>query len=315
VLGFLPEDSLVLLTTGGSGEPFHARIDLPDGPDDLPLVVDPLVLAAVRNGATQGAVVVYSHDAVLAELAHDLLRAELDAVGVRTVVALRADGARHYPVDDLLDPGTPYDLARHPLTACAVFDGRVTYASRRELSDSLQPVDRAALDRVGRLLAAGAHRVPGPGSPPLGRPTPEQLRAKLVAEGRWARDRVRSSVSSGSGLDDEQLARLLGGLVSVELRDVLWAEITRSTARAHVTFWSDVVRRTPDDAVAPPAALLAFAAWLAGEGALAWCAVDRCRAADPSYSMAGLVASALEAALPPSTWKPVDPASLTLFTR
>ena len=52
------------------------------------------------------------------------------------------------------------------------------------------------------------------------------------------------------------------------------------------------------------AGLLAFAAWLSGDGALAWCAVERCLAADPDHTLAHLVARALEQAVPPSEWSP-----------
>ena len=106
---------------------------------------------------------------------------------------------------------------------------------------------------------------------------------------------------------------MLAALVSAEIRDVLWAEISRPRGAQHVAFWTDVVRRAPLDYAAPPAALLAFSAWMAGEGALAWCALDRCRESDPGYTMAALIATALQAAMPPSAWKPVDPGSLTLF--
>ena len=59
-------------------------------------------------------------------------------------------------------------------------------------------------------------------------------------------------------------------------------------------------------------AVLAFAAWLAGHGAMAWCAVERARAQEPSNVLAGLVAQALEEALPPSSWVPMDPGSFPL---
>jgi hypothetical protein len=80
-----------------------------------------------------------------------------------------------------------------------------------------------------------------------------------------------------------------------------------------VDLWRDVVRRAPLDLLAAPAALLGFAAWLSGDGALAWCAVDRCRQAEPGYSLAGLLADALAGAVPPSSWRPLGPDSLTLF--
>jgi hypothetical protein len=53
--------------------------------------------------------------------------------------------------------------------------------------------------------------------------------------------------------------------------------------------------------------VLAFAAWLAGDGALAWCAVDRCQAVEPDHSLAGLVAQLLESATSPDDWEVLRP--------
>ena len=50
-----------------------------------------------------------------------------------------------------------------------------------------------------------------------------------------------------------------------------------------------------------PAALLGWAAWQAGHGALAWIAVDRCREVAPGYGMAAILAGCLEEAVPPDT--------------
>ena len=86
------------------------------------------------------------------------------------------------------------------------------------------------------------------------------------------------------------------------MRDAAWSPLRRSQAHGHVAFWTDVVRRTPDPLVPAPAALLAFAAWQAGQGALAWCAVDRCLEVEPAYSLAELVARILIEAVPPQSW-------------
>jgi hypothetical protein len=48
--------------------------------------------------------------------------------------------------------------------------------------------------------------------------------------------------------------------------------------------------------------MAAFASWLCGDGAKAWCALDHLPA-DQSHSMAALVAGALDAGLPPSEWE------------
>ena len=78
-------------------------------------------------------------------------------------------------------------------------------------------------------------------------------------------------------------------------------------ARQAVDLWSDAVRRLPGAHVAGPAAVLAFAAWLLGDGALAWCAVDRCRESSPSHSLATLVSGMLETATPPDSWEALRP--------
>ena len=51
----------------------------------------------------------------------------------------------------------------------------------------------------------------------------------------------------------------------------------------------------------PPAALLGWSAWQAGHGALAWIAIDRCRAVDPGYGMATILAGCLDQAVPPDS--------------
>ena len=99
-----------------------------------------------------------------------------------------------------------------------------------------------------------------------------------------------------------ELARVLLGLLDAEGRDAAWAAMSRDVATPHVRLWTDAVQRAPDDLVAAPAAVLGLAAWLAGHGALAWCAVDRCQAVDPDNTLAQLVAEMLTHAVPPSAW-------------
>jgi hypothetical protein len=83
--------------------------------------------------------------------------------------------------------------------------------------------------------------------------------------------------------------------------------LTRGEARRAVDLWSDAVRRLPPSHVAGPAAVLAFAAWLVGDGALSWCAVDRCREVEPTHSLASLVAQPLDSATSPDLWEELRP--------
>jgi hypothetical protein len=195
----------------------------------------------------------------------------------------------------------------------AVVEGRVVHDSREALRDSLVGGDPDEVERVAAGMNVAMDRLEEASRHRAGPPAPDAARAHLVQEGRWVQHRVGRFVEDRQRLDAHDVGRLIVALASVEVRDVAWSEITRATARAHVDLWRDVVRRSPLVAQAPPAALLAFAAWLSGDGALAWCAVDRSQEAEPDYSMAALVAQTLACAMPPSAWQPLTPEMLSLF--
>lgn len=318
MLGFHPERSVVLITLGAERDAFHARVDLPDRPEDLDGAVGQIIEVAKRTRIGRSVLVVYTDDADLAEAAAATVRAGLDEAGVELVEAIRTDGSRWFSLSGCTGPccpaeGTPYDISGHPFLAQAVFSGRVMMASRDELAASLVGTDGDAVAAVERAAAVASERMLAAGRHPLGPPAPDGAQRQLVQEGRWVEHRVRRFVADRVRLTDEEVGRLLVALVSIQVRDVAWAEMTRDSAEAHVDLWRDVVRRSPRELLAPPAALLGFAAWLSGHGALAWCAVDRAQQAEPGYRLADLLAEALAAGIPPSTWQPLERDMLTLF--
>jgi hypothetical protein len=288
VLGFVPHESVVMLTFD-AGHPFHARVDLPRRHADVDEVVDALCRPAIGHRVPRVVFVLYAARAGAARRVAGALLAAFGAAGIDVVDVLRADGRRWFP---LLRPhpgagptGVPYDVSAHAFAAQAVLDGRVTHASREELADSIE----ARPDRVAGLVAAL-------GAPP--RRTMER-----AGEERWAGELVRRHVADGAVPADPEVARLLVALGERRVLDGVRAAMTRAQAAAHVAFWTDVVRRAPDDLLAAPAALLGLAAWLAGHGALAWCALDRCAAVDPDHALAEEVAQLLLHAVPPRTWE------------
>jgi Domain of unknown function (DUF4192) len=300
--GFHPEDSLVLLALGDSGRPFQARIDLPADVADLPVIVDRLVGPAVANRAERAILVAYCEDECLASVGLRRLEDGLAAAGIATVLAFRADGSRWFPVErgaEVAD-GVPYDVRTHELTSESVLDGRVTFRSRQELASSLTVQDpeeaerlRAAHDRLPAVRAGD--------------------RFTSAVESRWLARTVRQHVAAGRPFDVDVGARVLRAIAVAAVREHAWCAMTREDAESHIRLWTDLVRRCDGDVVAPAAAVLGFAAWLNGNGALAWCAVDRALCADPDHSMARLVADLLDGAMPPSTWRPyaaVDVAAL-----
>ena len=312
VLGFHPEESLVLVSVGAAEQQFHARIDLPRGPEAGGQVADYLAAVCARHRLTTVAVVAYTADAVAAEAAVASLRGALraDPPTSKVVVALRADGTSWWALDEdgRAGPGrgTSYDVSSHPLASQAVVEGRVALASRAELAASLRADEReveAVSEAVSEVLSATVCATVSA--------TVSGLERRRGADGpgterRWVGARVREFLADGRRLDGADVARLLVALSDRRARDVAWAQMSREVAPRHVDLWRDVVRRSPTELRAAPAGLLGFAAWLAGDGALAWCAIDVCQESDPGYRLAALLTDALAGAVPPSAWQPFD---------
>lgn len=309
LIGFHPEDSVVMLTVGGARQPVHARVDLPDL-DEIDHLAEHLTDVAVRSGVASVVVVAYTDDDTLASLVVDSLDEAMLTRDVELVCAVRADGRRWWLVGARPDtPGTTYDVRSHPLMAQAVLEGTVVLGSREELVASLvgdpeetEEIAELAEAEVARLATAwveDGHR--------------GRREHHLEVEVGWVVRRVERFLADGLRLEAGDVARLLVLMaVSVTLRDLASAQMTPVDAGRHVDLWRDLARRSPQHLRGAPAALLAFAAWLSGHGALAWCAVECAEKADPGNRLAGLVARALEGAVPPSAWRPAGPGSAPL---
>lgn len=279
-LGFVPRRSVVLLTFG-SGPTFHARVDLPTGERESRLVVEALLDPCLRHDVERVVLVLYADTPGSVRDLADRLEAALAGEGIEVLEVLCADGARWSSMLPGHGDGhaVPYDVSSHRFAAEAVVAGLVTHASREELSASLD-AHPPAVAAVRAVLAAA---------------TP--------APGEWVRALARRHVPRGSVPGPDDLARLLLSLHDPVAREGAWCEITRADARDHVAWWTTVLRAAPTDLAAGPASVLAFAAWLAGHGALAWCAVERALEVDPGCSLAGTVSDLLVAAVPPSLWR------------
>ena len=223
--------------------------------------------------------VVYADDGPAARAVLRRLRRAFGRAGIDVVEVLRAHDGRWFAPGRPGAPaaGVPYDVGGHLFRAQAVVEGIVVHGSRAELEAGLRP-SPDAVDEVARAVRRAVPSPPGE--------IADLVDLRLEA-GRFT---------------PVELARVLLGLLEVEGRDAAWAAMSRDVAARHVRLWTDAVQRAPDDLVAAPAAVLGLAAWLAGHGALAWCAVDRCQAVDPDNTLAGLVADMLTHAVPPSAW-------------
>jgi len=301
VLGFEPADSAVMLTVGAH-HPCHARIDLPDDHrDDAALggLAEALLRPAAGHGARSAVLVLFTEDHRLARRASRRVSRRFEAAGVPCVEAVRAHGGRWYPLSGHRSGsgpgavGVPYDVTAHPFVAAAVLEGRVIHGSREELAATLATDDAA----VARLQAV--RRDPGAACGD----TEAATEAGAGMDAAWVSTTVAGHVAAGTLPDPPEAARLLEAIAVPAVRDAAWAGARRSQARRHVELWSGLVRQSPDDLLPHAAAVLAFVAWLAGDGALAWCGVDRAREEDPDHSLAGLVSELLEGVVPPDVWE------------
>lgn len=282
-LGFVPEQSIALLTFG-PGPSFHARVDLPSDAGHVPVVVEALVDPCLRHAVERVVVVLYSHSPSAVRDLADRLESAFAREGIEVLELLCADGRRWFPMVSgrplHLYDGVPYDVTAHPFAAQAVVAGLVTHTSRDALAATLRP-DPGAVSAVSAELA-GAR----PQAPP------------------WIRSLTGRHARRGTVPQAPDLARLLVSVHEPALREAAWCDVRRADAREHVALWTSVLRSAPDDLAAGPAAVLAFAAWLAGHGALAWCAVERALESDPACGLAETVSDLLVAAVPPSLWRP-----------
>jgi hypothetical protein len=232
---------------------------------------------------------------MLGELA-DLL-CEL-GMRIRDMVCVGADRQRSYLCTSATccpPDGRPLrdDLAT-VVDATMVATGSAPLPSRESLAEQLAPRDdddpvlrevRCASERVYVRLTAGLIER-------TDRFVEDLRQLERVPRDRAARTRLVATV---------------GHLVAtIPGRDLLLRGLTVEADRTLLALGRDVlgeaVRCSEPAATAPLAASLAVCCWVDGDGAAAWAALDRALDADPAYSLAHLVATALQQGQPPWIW-------------
>lgn len=303
LLGFHPADSLVVVALRGSCVIFAARSDLPapGAPADQVRSLSGYVASVVaRQGGDATMIIGYGPESSVAAVLSDAAQALADR-GLKVIEALRVHDGRFWSclcTDARCCPpgGTRFDPAASPVAAAATYAGHVALPDRSALVRRLAPVDGAAREsmrlaarrageRIGRLLAAA--------------PTADVLGGRVLrAAGEEAVTELLERGRSGGRPTDDQVAWSSLLLTHVPVRDFAWRRAGDGSWQ--LDLWSDIVRRAEPKHVPAPACLLAFAAWRAGQGALANVALDRALAEDPRYSLALLLREAFDQGLPPS---------------
>ncbi|MBB5870942.1 hypothetical protein F4553_004321 [Allocatelliglobosispora scoriae] len=298
LLGFHPTESIVVL--GLQSMPpatrrivFSARWDII--PETQRLAVE--VAEMVRRQRSVESVLLIAFGS--AETAVPALEACRVAIWVPVGTAVRVTDDRCYCVlcDECMPPeGLLVGADRSRVAAEATFLGLGVFPDRDALVRSvgpiggLQPIAMAqavarADERLIALIESSATE-----SDPFGGQV-------LRRAGVQAVDEAMAAAQADRLPDDDTLAWLTLMLESIAVRDHAW----ESTDRApwQLRFWLDVTRRAHPELVTPSATLLAFAAWRAGDGALAGVALARALSYDPHYSLALLLRDAMQQGIGP----------------
>ncbi len=326
LLGFCPSESLVLLSVGSAGASpqleLTVRLDLPDR-GAYHALLDYIVRGPVLQRRTEGLVVAVvggtgtsppdDHEAGEAGLdddpipcpwAEDVpetpdlphqdfieeLQRSLTMRGVEVLHALWTEKVRaDEPWECYRDAschGTIPDPKASALAATLAAAGTVTYSSREELQALLTPENSHLLsDRAARLDQLHEERELDP--------------VDVNSDVATVLGAIRRT-GQGSALTEDDHLRVLCALADTRVRDVVLGTALESTARAAEELWIGLLRKTPEPELADVAALLAFSAYVRGDGALAGVALERIEATRPEHALGQLLRQALDAALPPA---------------
>lgn len=296
MFGFHPDDSAVLLAFTGRSVTCATRGDLAESPT----VLARELLARTRGQATAVAILGYGDEA-RAEPAIRHLRTAAEACGLTVREAVRVDAGRwwSYVCDEPTccpRDGTPFDAAASAVAASCTVQGLAALPSRRDLAEQVAPLSgparrsmTAATDKAWTRLSQCLESVPD-----------DQAAATVVAEGSAAVAGAVARYDAGERLDDAEAAWLSVLLQSIPVRDEAWQAIR--SEQPHLRLWLDVTQRADPELAAPPASLLAFAAYRSGNGALARLALDRALREDSGYSLAQLLAQVVQQGVSPSVF-------------
>jgi hypothetical protein len=298
VLGFMPEKSLVLLSINGGELGSVMRVDLSEA---LPDRIGPLAEVASAAGPEAAIAVIVDADGagcpmcneeyrdLCATLTEELAQRDI-VVWAAHVVDRVAAGGRWHCVDGCGAGGVIDDPSASPLAVAAVLDGRRLYARRADLQAVVAVDERAGSAALAALI--GEHAASRDAAH---RADPSACVRRDVEDAIAAAGRV----GDGQRLSDAELARLACALGDVEVRDTLYALAVGQSAGEAESLWALLSRNLPTPWRVEALVLVAFSAYVRGDGPLAGVALEAALRCQPEHRMAGMLDTALQSGLRP----------------
>ncbi|HET7072477.1 MAG TPA: DUF4192 domain-containing protein [Mycobacterium sp.] len=298
VLGFVPENSLVLVSLTGGELGSVLRVDL--GEELVDRVGHLAEVAAAAEPEAAIAVIVAADGAhcprcnqdyrqLCATLADALSAYDIELWAAHVVDRV-ARGGRWHCVDGCGSSGAVDDPSASPLAAAAVLDGRRLYPRRADLQaviaadDGARSAELASSMRQRAGAREAAHRADPAGC------SRRDVEDAMAAAGR---------VAGGHPLSDAELAQLGCALSDVLVRDTLYALAVGEIAGEAESLWALLARTLPEPWRVEALVLLAFSAYARGDGPLAGVSLEAALRCDSEHRMAGMLDTALQSGLRP----------------
>ncbi|MFI8105229.1 DUF4192 family protein [Streptomyces sp. NPDC086023] len=334
MLGFHPDDSIVMVTVHGSGGRFggRLRVGIPPAPEEWEelsgQVAETLIGGSERRGARPDGIVLFlcqdppaGEDparvmARLRPLAQGI-RLACGALDVPVLEALCLSGGRYWSYccpDPRCCPPEGTALAMpgtSVMAAAATYAGLQVRGTLKELQARLSPVtgpaaedmvralDRAAAALVPRILE-GTHR--------------GQVAAETLALARTVMRRLARATPTDGGpssdtwddalIEDEEAALLVLGLQDRETRDVAAEWMEGEEAGPALRLWRALARRCAGEYhehAAAPLTLAGWVTWSMGDEPYARIAFSLALRADPGYRFALLLHHACNEGVDPES--------------
>ena len=298
LIGYHPTNSLVIISVKDDVLEMAMRIDFPNNPSTEAFQL--LATHLKRDQAEAALIVAYEPtdsnkgESVLREIAEVIAKTDIP---IRELMLVREGRWRSLLCHDQSCcplAGNPIeDFQNSRIAAEQVANGKLLpFPDSAGLTHSIAPI-ALAKDLNWNAKVVG-FRV---------NPEDEELNAKqrdgadcvlLLA------DFYIQKIQMSKFQDYDLMARVLGRLSDVQVRDFALGCHNEETYFAYWSMWRDLLLIAPPKFVAPVACLFAALAYENGEGALAQRSLDRALEDDPEYSLARLLRRVFSSGWPPS---------------
>jgi len=297
LIGYHPQDSLVLVALKDEAVGMAMRVDIPVGVSAEGY--DLLASHFLRDGADGAFIVAYVGEGavdpenVLINTSAALVRAGID---IKESLIVRNNRFRSMICSDLTccppEGSAIPDLGSSRIAAEHVIAGHpMPFENEDGLVQSIAALpssfESVWADEVQAFWVSSDS---------------EEIR-ELQRDGAIAIIDLVGEYREGRGAEDRELAaRVIGRLSDIQVRDFALGSHTDESADCYWAMWRDLLRIAPRGFVAPIACLFAAMAYERGEGALAHKGLDRGLGDDDQYSLAHLLRRVFTAGWPPQSF-------------